>query len=65
MPHDDDALILALLPIVFGDPLPPLVWLRPRRRVRLRRRQAIISAALARSNASTVPAADAHGYDRQ
>ena len=62
MDHDDDALILALLLILFGDPLPPPAWVRPHRRVRLRRRQATLasrSARIAARLASSIPQAAA------
>lgn len=57
-----DALVEALTPIVFG---PPIRRMGRRRVVRLPRRQAITSAAFARSKAADVPAWLAHGYDRQ
>jgi|LakMenE18May11ns_1017448.scaffolds.fasta_scaffold9949425_3 hypothetical protein len=57
-----DALVEALMPIVFG---PPIRRIGRRRLIRLPRRQAITRAAFARSKAAEVPAWPAHGYDRQ
>jgi hypothetical protein len=54
-----DALVEALMKIVFGPPNRRLVGLR--RLIRLPRRQAITRAELARSKAAEVPAWLAHG----
>jgi len=71
-PDQADAMARLLIPLIEAlllTPAEPEVWavLRPRRCrvVRLPKRQAITSAALARSKASTAPAVEAHGYDRQ